>query len=403
MNCFYKLVLLATASIGLIGMAHAQGRLVEFTQVAKVQDVACVIPEEVPKREVFDRTAQYQITNFGPTSVNLVFELENNDRFLDAMFSFEEIDCATIESESFATGSLAPGASCVIELLITPPDCPVINYLDPSDIDAQFGPLNGPINRVLEIDINTRQVELTKRIRAKVSTLGAAAEFGLLGCEIYNDDTVGPTQVDNGSVGAGQIFDVGCEIEAGASGISGEVQVINGVKYLEYNALSTQIALMDLIAAGTMFDSQINFFDPICITPQSTNTDTNDLSGVTLGPNTYCLEEQYVDDLQTLTLSGPGTYIFFVGIHQGRPVGPCYHSFCLGEYASVVAANGASIDNIFWLLYDSEALSLDVNSTIVGNIMSPDGIDPFEDVAQVNGRMLTIGSIFIYGNSITVE
>ncbi len=412
---------LTCAALTLASFAHADGRLVEFTQYGYVQDVACAIPDDV---DVYDnlRLATYEIKNFGPTKVELNIKVDNFDDFPNDLITFQAVSCADGSISEGATevpASLDSGASCVIELLITPPTCPVINYLDPMDKDAIFGPLNGPLKRLLEIDINTRQVELSTRIRAKVSTLGAAAEFGLLGVEIDNDNDSGPTQVDNGSVGAGILGEIiiACFIEGrntnDYSGIFGEVQVINGTKYLEYDALPTLIAMEDLDSTLDMFETQ--FENGSCISPQSTNADPDDLSGVILGPNTYCLDGQYVQDLQTLTLSGAGQYVFFVyddareipyAKTNHRKDSNCStldYGFCLGENASVVWANGAEVDDIFWIDENFD-LQLYVNSSLAGNVLSYEGLAPFfDDVGQVNGRMLTLGCLSLSGNSITVK
>ncbi len=385
MKHLYKLALLAGASLGLIGITHAEGRLVEFTQIAQVQDIACVLPEKVTEQKVpaLQRTAQYQITNFGPTSVNLVFELENYDRFLDSMFRFEKIDCATIESESFATGSLASGASCDITLFITPPDCPVMDPDYPI-----YGPASGPIDRVLEIDINTRQIKLEKYIAAQVTTLGAAAAFGVLSGDTINNST--GSLVVNGNVGA--------------IANTPELDVINGILYPN-DAKPTQIALADLTSAFDMFDQIEGCSYPQSPSPPS--ADTNDLSNIPLVPGYYCLDGPYVDDDSVLTLEGDGLYVFYVFCDScDKYIDPkqkgVIGGFELGGSASIVLAGGAKANNVYWIVYD-DWLTLDEDSTLVGSVLSLDELYPFNDVgSQVNGRLLTAGELGLDDTTVIV-
>ena len=415
-----KLTLMSCAISGAVGLAHAEeGRLLEFTYIDRVQDIACVVPDgySLDSKALYPRTVSYQITNFGPTHVELNLELENNDNFPANLFTFSDVECASgpfIGGATQVPASLDSGESCDIELLITPPDCPVINFLDPEDPDAAFGPLNGPINRVFEIDIDTRQVDLSTQILAKLSTLGAAAEFGALGCEISNDDDDGPAQVDNGDAGAGELDGYSCTTDktnsVDPSGIFGEVQVINGIKYLEFNAQPTQYALQDLNEALDMFYTE--YYNMPCIFPQSTNTDPDDLSGVILGPNRYCLDGQYVPDVQTLTLSGRGQYVFFVaGCTEQRDLSNSSKAagngcgFYLGENATVVWGQGARVDDIFWVELYPRAILLDTASTLAGNLISYRYLRNSYDGNnfQVNGRMLSLEQVYLDGTSITVK
>ncbi|HLF67647.1 MAG TPA: ice-binding family protein, partial [Gammaproteobacteria bacterium] len=122
-----------------------------------------------------------------------------------------------------------------------------------------------------------------------------------------------------------------------------------------------------------------------------------DLSNTPLVPGYYCMDGQYVDNGQVLTLEGDGLYVFYVLSSNKTATA----SFLLDSGASVVLAGNAQANNVYWIVYDDQLL-LAEDSTLVGSVLSSDTLEPFSDESQVTGRLLTTDDLYLYNTTVIV-
>lgn len=103
-------------------------------------------------------------------------------------------------------------------------------------------------------------------------------------------------------------------------------------------------------------------------------TEPTDLAGLTLTPGVYTVPAAATNLSGTVTLNGPGVFIF---------ISPS--SLITSPGARVVLTGGASACNVFWLV-NSQA-TLDTTTTFVGTVMALTTIVVNNGV-NVNGRLL---------------
>jgi hypothetical protein len=109
---------------------------------------------------------------------------------------------------------------------------------------------------------------------------------------------------------------------------------------------------------------------------------------VTLTPGVYCFPATSAQLTGTLTLNGPGVYVFQVGT-----------TLTTASASSVVLANGATADNVFWEVGTSTTLGAD--TAFVGNIFA-DVSDTVTTGSSVAGRVFALtGAVTLDTNGIT--
>jgi len=109
---------------------------------------------------------------------------------------------------------------------------------------------------------------------------------------------------------------------------------------------------------------------------------------VTLTPGVYCFVATSAQLTGTLTLNGPGVYVFQVGT-----------TLTTASASSVVLANGATADNVFWQVGTSATLG--ANTAFVGSILA-DISDTVTAGSSVAGRVFALnGAVTLDTNAIT--
>jgi hypothetical protein len=109
---------------------------------------------------------------------------------------------------------------------------------------------------------------------------------------------------------------------------------------------------------------------------------------VTLTPGVYCFVATSAQLTGTLTLNGPGVYVFQVGT-----------TLTTASASSVVLANGATAENVFWQVGTSATLG--ANTALVGSILA-DISDTVTAGSSVAGRVFALnGAVTLDRNAIT--
>ncbi len=320
-----------------------------------IQDIACAIPHTT----IAPRSISFLIENNSSLHFNdLMLYLQHAPEPLEfASLVLDTINCGAIVNHSLGRVSLAPQEKCEGTMRLTAAVCPEL-------ADGSYSSLVGTMTRTLALNhFFADPVE----INVNVTPLGAAGAFGLLSPEIDNDDGYGPVEVSYGAVGS--------------LATVGTIHVANGSLYPD-NAEATFFALQDLSAAYQMFQSHTS-----CTVPEY------ELSNTVLMPGSYCLNGHSVINQSKLTLQGEGTYVFYV---DGE-------GFYLGPNAAVLLTEGANANNVYWVV--DNRLHLSVGSIMTGNILGGESI-PYGMFAgarsRVNGRVLSLDTLNLYGNTVRV-
>ena len=113
-----------------------------------------------------------------------------------------------------------------------------------------------------------------------------------------------------------------------------------------------------------------------------------DLGGVTLAPGVYCYAGA-INITGTLTLSGPGTYIF----RTAQTLNTAANSI-------VALTNGATYDNVTWVPVGPTTLG--ANSVFKGSVLGQAAaITVGDNATLLNGRVLSAAAVTLRNNQIT--
>ena len=344
-------VFLGTLLCGGLGVANA-GLLI--TPQSDIQEFTCVLPDQVP----VERSISFVIENntrFQFTDLMLALLRDHADPTY-RILALEKVNCGHVVNDILAAVSLAPGQLCEGRLRLSPPECPLIG-------ENVYGFISGEVQRTLALNhpLNERAP-----ITLKASPLGAAAAFAVLSPELSNDDGYGPVEVMYGDVGS--------------LATQGTFHVANGTLYPDEDP-ATVAALQDLKSAYQILISQSSE----CLSPEY------DLSDAVLFPGTYCLDGHAVVNQQKLILSGEGQYVFHI---SGE-------GFYLGPNASVILTEGASANDVYWVV--ENRLHVSQGAYMVGNILGGESID-YEIFAgkrsHLLGRVLSQDALALYGHMV---
>jgi len=193
--------------------------------------------------------------------------------------------------------------------------------------------------------------------------LGRAASFGVLaatsitnnsgGTTLIMGDVGSPSQTTDPVVGPGFV-----NLKSGA--------VLDGA------LADLQVAITD----GKGRSCDVNFPSGI------------DLGGLTLAPGVYCYAGA-INITGTLTLSGPGVYIFRTALTLNATAN-----------AIVALTNGASADSVYWL--PSGPSTLGANGVFKGSILAQSAaITVGDNTTLLNGRVLSGAAVTLRNNKIT--
>jgi uncharacterized protein YjdB len=193
--------------------------------------------------------------------------------------------------------------------------------------------------------------------------LRSAASFGVLaGTSITNNS--GGTTLVTGDVGSP----------------SQTVDPVQAAGYTNYKSG----AILD----GALADLQTAITDANGRTCDVSFAGGIDLGGVTLAPGVYCYAGS-ISITGTLTLSGPGVYIFRTALTLNTTAN------------SIVAlTNGATADNVNWVPVG--ATTLGANSVFKGSILGRSAaITAGDNATLLNGRVLSGAAVTLSNNQIT--
>ena len=206
-------------------------------------------------------------------------------------------------------------------------------------VDAPTGLRSPPPSRLLETSSATR--------------LGSASSFAVLGAST-----------------------VTC---TGAGSNAGDVGVSPGSSITGFNpdcTLTGTLHAADGASASAQADAA-TAYGSLSATPcDVTYGAVQELSGLTLNPGVHCFPSSAQVSAGTLTLSGPGPFIFKVT-----------STFITFVGSSVVLTDGATCDNIYWLVGSSATLG----GPVAGNIVAYTSIG-MDLGATLSGRAIALNA-----------
>lgn len=336
--------------------------------------------------------ALYTLKNFEEVGIIIDHpDIIRFDNFPDSLVAIEEGGLTTCKFGS----KLAGGATCHINLLITPQTC-------------GLEPTAGPILRILHVAVDTLQVKALAGIYFRYlrdivfppSPPPADKGFAVLGLNVSN--TSGGIAQTDGSVG--------CTGSDAASDpcVAGGYDIINGELYSYETSPVTQ--------AQTEYTNLYNTFQ-YYRTLSGCTLDSNLDDGDTLNSGYYCLSNKdntnvTVDGL--IYLRGDRDFVFFIDTinpscftSSAPPLeeySPCNLTFL--SNTRFIYLDGASAANVYWVVGQGNT-KLSVNAVVDGTILSyagpitgdPSGNTP----ALVNGSLWSNeNNITLYGNTVAV-
>jgi hypothetical protein len=165
----------------------------------------------------------------------------------------------------------------------------------------------------------------------------------------------------------------------GAGSNAGDVGVSPGSSITGFNpdcTLTGSLHAADDASASAQADAA-TAYGVLSATPCDVTFGTvQELGGLTLTAGTYCFPSSGQVSSGTLTLSGPGPFIFKVA-----------STFITATGTSVILTEGASCDSIYWLVGSSATLG----GPVAGNILAYTsiGLDPG---ARLTGRAVALNA-----------
>jgi hypothetical protein len=288
----------------------------------------------------FPQSGVYTIQNNAPVTIRINYiRIRNNDANLGTV---------TITGNTCGS-SLAPGASCSVTVTLSSA---------------------GPFNRILEVGVNSRQVELESPvITPTVGCNVPSAVSGSFPCALNSTSTfatlagttitnTGPT-VLNGNLG----------LSPGTAVTGFPPGVVNGSQF---------------VADGTAAQAKTDLttlYNCLAAQPCGTVIGTADQAGVTLtssgvgAVNVYCSGSSILNS-GVLTLSGDANSVF---IFQAGS------TLTLNPGATIVLTGGATAANVFWQVGSSATLG--TSSTLQGTVAAFSSIT-MNTGAVMSGRAL---------------
>ena len=193
--------------------------------------------------------------------------------------------------------------------------------------------------------------------------LGRAASFGVLAGTSITNNSGGTTLVTG---------DVGSPSQTTPPPVApGFVNLTSGA-VLDGALADLQVAITD----GNGRSCDVNFPSGI------------DLGGLTLAPGVYCYAGA-INITGTLTLNGPGVYIFRTGLTLNATAN-----------AIVALSNGATAANVFWLPVGPTTLG--ANGAFKGSVLGQSAaITVGDNTTLLNGRVLSAAAVTLRNNQIS--
>lgn len=302
------------------------------------------------------QTGVYTIKNNTPVTMTLNYiRIKNNDALPASDVTITANTCGS---------TLAAGATCNVTVSLN---------------------ATGPFNRILQVGVNSRQVELDSPVITPLTNcnvpstpsgsfpcaLNSTSTFGTLaGTTITN---TGPTVI-NGDLG----------LSPGTAVTGFPPGIVNGTQHITDTTAAT--AQTDLTTLYNCLAAQ----------PCGTTIGTADQAGVTLtssgvgAVNVYCSGSTILNS-GVLTLSGDATSVFIFQAGSALTFNP---------NASIVLTGGATAANVFWVLGSSATLG--TASVFKGTIAAFSSIT-MNTGATMSGRALARNAAVTFDtNTVTV-
>ncbi len=379
-----KIMLLGSVTVSLVGLAQANepdldaarvGLVTISDPVPPISDIACTSAVPVIREYV------YTLQNTGPADLDLgeiVIEPNPDDTYGTPTFT------------ETCGGTIAGLGNCTVTVNFAQPTC---TY-----------PISEVIDQTLTVPIyNNLEPQVTADIQANVTVIGSGADFAVLG----GPNTTVTNNPANPLLGLAQL--VG---NLGAKVVSGNFSITDGESYTSGDILTN--AQNDMAAAQSVLLNNVT----------GCKTEGNLVDGNIFTSGYYCLSNglgilgSTVTVDGTITLNGPGNFVFFVNAGDSG-TGNCgttstYCGLQFNPTAQFNYINGASSDNVFWVVGGNGVLkggtagtvTLQADATIDGTIMSVGPITAATagtSSALVNGRLASFDIINLQSNTITIK
>ena len=173
----------------------------------------------------------------------------------------------------------------------------------------------------------------------------------------------------------------------GAGTNTGNVGVSPGSSITGFNpdcTLTGTLHAADNVAASAQADAATAYGSLSAKPCNVTYGTVQELGGLTLAPGVYCFPSSGQVSSGTLTLNGPGRFIFKVA-----------STFITSTGTSVILTGGARCDSIYWLVGSSATLG----GPVVGNILAYTSIG-LDTGARLRGRAIALnGAVTMSGQN----
>ncbi len=373
-----KLIMLGCLSSCLTGIVQASDTNSPDTDSKLMANIAPMpITISAPNIPISDmacggsaRTYSYTVNNTGGAPLNLynIKLITNSDDTFTAAAPVVAGTCVTNPSPS-----VAAFGNCTVTVAITPPTCTLPNTTPSLQV----------FDRTLSLNIyNVSQTQVTTPIEFDVTILGSAADFAIVTAHnLTNTNAAGTAEVVGNIAVEGALTGTPSILVTGQSFV-GVGMPISANAVADATTANTFLAGLSYQSLGTGFSGTIQ-------------PGTYSFSGnATIGPTALgnCTNAN-----NTITLDGPGDYIFYSSTHTLQ--------ICANTQFSLI--NGAEPDNVYWVTSTSTGgtITINGNGLFVGNILSS-GTVAFATAGGVSptvleGRVLSTGTtVTLAGNRI---
>lgn len=201
----------------------------------------------------------------------------------------------------------------------------------------------------------------------------------------------GPGAVYLGMASTYAVLGASTVTSTGPTIVNGDLGVWPGTAYVAGTPPATvngSVNAGDVIAQSAEASLAVAFADAAGRTTNPIDVSAADLGGRTLAPGLY-KSASTIGITGTLTLDGPGVYIFQVG-----------SALTVNTGAQVVLANGATAANVFWQIGSSATIG--TMSSFKGTIMAYASITLVSG-AKLEGRALALhAAVTLDSNNVTI-
>lgn len=199
---------------------------------------------------------------------------------------------------------------------------------------------------------------------SSATTLGSASSFAVLGASTVTCTGAGSNAGDVGVSPGSSItgFNPDCTL-------TGTIHAADGASGAAQADAATAYGMLSASPCDVTFGA------------------VQELSGLTLNPGVYCFPSSAQVSAGTLTLNGPGPFIFKVS-----------STFITFVGSSVILTGGATCDNVYWLVGSSATLG----GPVAGNILAYTSIG-MDASSSLTGRAIALNAAVTMAGQNTVS